>query len=95
MAAQLHRAFQAVGLGVPELVLQAPLGGADGWTGYEWAAASLRSLLPVLEQYEIVTAEILDAESLAMRCRAEVAQTGFPFMMIPLVTAWARKPLGV
>ena len=95
MAPQLHRAFLAAGLGVPEMVLQAPLGGADEWPGYEWAAASLRSLLPVLEQYGIVTAEILDPESLAMRCRAEVAHTGFPFMMIPLVTAWARKPLAV
>ena len=75
------------------MAVQAPLCGAEGWAGYEWAAASLRSLLPTLEQYKIVTAEILDSESLAARCRAEVAQTGFPFMMIPLVTAWARKPI--
>jgi ubiquinone/menaquinone biosynthesis C-methylase UbiE len=94
MAAQLNRAFLAVGLGVPEMTLQAPLCGAEGWSGYEWAAASLRSLLPVLEQYGIVTAAVLDAESLAARCRAEVTQTGVPFMMIPLITAWARKPLG-
>lgn len=95
MAAQLNRAFLAAGLGVPEMALQAPLCGADGWSGYEWAAASLRSLLPVLEQYGIVTAEILELESLAARCRAEVAQTGFPFMMIPLVTAWAQKSVGI
>jgi hypothetical protein len=49
----------------------------------------------VLEQHRIVTAETLDADSLATRCRDEVAQTGVPFMLMPLVTAWARKPLGV
>ena len=44
---------------------------------------ALRSLLPVLEQYGIVTAAELDPESLAARCRAEVAHTGIPFMYDP------------
>lgn len=94
MAGPLHRAFLAAGLGAPEMALQAPLAGIDDGSGCEWAAASLRSVLPVLEQYSIVTADILDGDSLAVRCRAEVAQSGVPFMLIPLVTAWARKPFG-
>lgn len=92
MAAQLNRAFIAAGLGEPEMVVHTPLGGDDGWPGYEWFAASLRSLLPMLEQYGIVTAEILGPESLAQRCRAEAVRTGVPLMLIPLVTAWALKP---
>ena len=95
MAPYLNRAFIAAGLGVPEMALQAPLGGAAGWSGYEWAAATLHSLLPVLEQYGVVTAEALDPERLADRCRAEVASTGVPLMLGAMVTAWARKPLGV
>jgi SAM-dependent methyltransferase len=95
MAGPLHRAFLAAGLGAPEMALQAPLDGIDDGAGCEWMAASLRSVLPVLGQYSIVTADILDCDSLAVRCRAEVAQTGVPFMLIPLVTAWARKPFGV
>jgi hypothetical protein len=55
-------------------------------------AATMQSLQPVLEQAGIVTAEVLAAESLAARCRAEVDQTGAPLMLLPLVTAWARKP---
>jgi SAM-dependent methyltransferase len=93
MAAQLNRAFMAAGLGEPEMTVHTPLGGGDAWSEYDWFAASLHSLLPVLEQYGIVTAEILDPESLALRCRAEVIKTGVPLMLIPLVTAWARKPL--
>jgi hypothetical protein len=93
MAPHLNRAFIAAGLGVPEMALQAPICGADGWAGYQWAAATLRSMLPVLEEHGIVTADVLAPESLAARCRAEVAKTGVPFMLLPLVTAWARKPL--
>lgn len=95
MAGPLHRAFLAAGLGAPEMAVQTPLDGTDDCIGCEWAAASLRSVLPILEQHGIVTADILDCDSLATRCRDEVAQTGVPFMLIPLVTAWARKPLGV
>jgi hypothetical protein len=92
MAAPLNRAFIAAGLGEPEMMVHTPLGGGDDWSGNEWFAESLRSLLPMLEQYGIVTAEILDADSLAARCRAEAVRSGIPLMLIPLVTAWARKP---
>jgi SAM-dependent methyltransferase len=95
MAGPLHRAFLAAGLGPPEMALQAPLDGTGDGAGCEWAAASLRSVVPVLEQHGIVTAETLNCDSLATRCRTEVAETGIPFMLIPLVTAWAHKPLSV
>jgi SAM-dependent methyltransferase len=95
MVGPLHRAFLGAGLGAPEMAMQVPLDGAPDSVGCEWAAASLRSMLPVLEQHGIVTADILDGDSLADRCRSEVAQTGVPFMLIPLVTAWARKPLRI
>ena len=93
MATQLNRAFIATGLGEPEMTVHTLVGGGEEWPGYEWAAASLRSVLPVLEQYGIVTAEILEPDTLADRCRAEVIATGVPFMLIPLVTAWAHKPM--
>jgi SAM-dependent methyltransferase len=95
MAGPLYRAFLAAGLGTPAMALQAPLDGIADGAGCEWAAASLRSVLPVLEQHRIVTAETLDPDTLADRCRAEVAETSVPLMLIPLVTAWARKPLRV
>jgi ubiquinone/menaquinone biosynthesis C-methylase UbiE len=93
MAGPLYRAFTAAGLGAPDMALHAPLGGDAGWTGFEWIAASQHSLLPIFEQYGIVTAEMLEVESLAARSRAEVIGTGFPLILLPVVTAWARKPL--
>lgn len=93
MAMPLNRAFIATGLGEPEMVVHTPLGGGDTWPGYEWGAASLRSLLPVLEQHEIVTDNVLDVDTLAVRCRAEVIESGYPFTLLPMVTAWSRKPI--
>ncbi len=93
MVAPLYRAFLAAGLGAPAISVHAPCCGADEWDGFAWFAASLRSLLPVLEQYEIVTADVLDVERLAMRACAEVVATGYPLILLPVVTAWARKPI--
>jgi SAM-dependent methyltransferase len=92
MAAHLNRAFISAGLGEPEMVVHAPLGGGDEWAGYEWFAESLRSVLPMLEKNGIVTADILDPGTLAQRCRAEAESTGVPLMLIPVITAWALKP---
>jgi ubiquinone/menaquinone biosynthesis C-methylase UbiE len=93
MAGPLYRAFQAAGLGAPQMTVQAPLGGGEGWAGYDWVAASMAALLPVLERKGIARAEDVAPESLAARSRAEVEQMGEPVMLMPLVTAWARKPL--
>lgn len=95
MAGPLYRAFVAAGLGVPKMAMHAPLGGDEGWIGYEWVVASLRSLLPVLEQDGITTADELQLETLAARSHAEVAETGVPLTLMPLVMAWARKPLTI
>jgi hypothetical protein len=76
------------------MAVQARLAGAEDQDAFTWFEASLRSLQPVLEQYAIVRAETLDLDRIAQRCRAEVVHTGVPFMLIPLVTAWARKPSG-
>jgi ubiquinone/menaquinone biosynthesis C-methylase UbiE len=92
MAPQLYHAFMAAGLGEPRMFLHAPLGCHPDWTGYAWATESMRSLLPLLERYGIVTAQELAVETLTERYRAEVVRTGLPFMTLPMVAAWAHKP---
>jgi ubiquinone/menaquinone biosynthesis C-methylase UbiE len=94
MAGPLYRAFVAAGLEAPRMTMQVPLGGGADWPGYDWITASMHSLLPALEEAGIVSAEMLDVDTLAARSRAEVAETGIPFMTLPLVMAWARKPRG-
>jgi SAM-dependent methyltransferase len=93
MAQPLYHAFTAAGLGEPRMTLHAPMGCHAGWAGYAWLAESLRSVLPLMEQFGIATAQELGVETLAERFRAEVVRTGFPFMMLPMVLAWARKPI--
>lgn len=92
MAPQVYQAYLAAGLEEATMAVHAPLCGAEGWAGFDWFAESLRSLLPVLEQYGIVSAEVLDVDRIAERRRAEVVQTCVPFMLLPMVTTWARKP---
>lgn len=92
MAPVLCRAFPEAGLGQPHMFAHIPLGCREGWPGFDVDAETMRSMAPHFERFGIVDAEVLDADTLADRYRAEVARTGFPFMMLPLVTAWARKP---
>jgi len=92
MAPVLCKAFPAAGLSEPHMFLHAPLGCRKDWPGFDVDAESMKSIAPVLEKFEIVDAATLDADTLADRYRAEVLRTGFPFLMLPLVTAWARKP---
>jgi hypothetical protein len=92
MAPKLYHAFVAAGLGEPRMFLHAPLGCHEEWPGYEWAAESMRSLLPLMEQFGIVTPRELGVETLTERFRDDVVRTHFPFMTIPMVAALARKP---
>jgi len=94
MAPVLCRAFMEAGLGAPHLFMHAPMGCGAEWPGYEMDAELMRSIVPVLEKFGIATAAEVDAETLAARYRAEVVRTNFPFMLLPVVTAWAHKPAG-
>ena len=93
MAPILYRAFVAVGLGAPQISFHAPMGGGDDFIGYEWATESIRSILPLLESYDIATAAEADIDTMSERVRDEVNRSGFPIMLLPIVTAWARKPV--
>lgn len=92
MAPLLCRAFPAAGMAEPHMFVHAPLGCRNDWPGFDVDAESLRSMTPLLERLEIVDAGALDADTLAARYRADVRRTGFPFLMLPMVTAWATKP---
>jgi ubiquinone/menaquinone biosynthesis C-methylase UbiE len=90
MGPVLYRAFQAAGLGIPHMLLQSPLGCAPEM--FDYAAASLRSILPLIEQAGIATAAEVDVDTLAERLAAEIHRARVPVVLGPQVTAWARKP---
>jgi SAM-dependent methyltransferase len=92
MGSKLHRTYLDAGLPDPQLRLDAPVGGGEDWPGYAYVADTVHSLLPMMEQMGLVSADDVDIETLADRLRAEVVgQRGV--QMLPIVMgAWARKP---
>ena len=90
MGFDLYRAFVEAGLPEPYMHCENPVGGPDGWAGYSYAANSLRSVLPLLEEYGIATAEEVDVDTLAERVRQEVVTSKRPIRLAPHVTAWAQ-----
>ena len=91
MGSKLHQAYLDAGLPNPQLRLDAPVGGGEDWPGYAYVADTVRSLLPMLEQMGLVSAEDVDVETLADRLRAEALELRGVQMLPIVMGAWARK----
>ena len=92
MGMDLYKAFTDAGLPEPKLHFEAPMGGHEDWPGYEYLANSFRSILPLIEAYEIATADEVDVDTLAARIQAEVTTSKRPIMLPPHITAHASLP---
>lgn len=92
MGMQLYRAYVDAGLPEPALHFEAPMGGPENWPGFEYLENSFRSILPLIEAYEIATADEIDVDTLAARIQSEVAASKRPIMLPPHVTAHANLP---
>lgn len=92
MGMELYKAFVDAGLPEPALHFEAPMGGPENWPGFEYLENSFRSILPLLEAYEIATADDVDVETLAGRIQSEVAASKRPIMLPPHVTAHTTIP---
>ncbi len=93
MGGDLYPTFIKAGLPEPVLQFEAPMGGSETWTGYPYIAQSFRSLLPLLEEFGIATAEEVDVDTLGARVRQEVAASQHPVVLAPHVTAWTMLPM--
>ena len=89
MGGDLYRTFVQAGLPEPVLQFEAPMGGSETWAGYPYIAHSFRSLLPLLEEFGIATAEEVAVDTLGARVRQEVVASQHPVVLAPHVTAWA------
>ena len=92
MGFDLYGTFVDAGLPEPSLQYAAPLGGPEMWIGYQFIVSAFRSILPLLERFEIATAEEVDLDTLAQRLRAEVVASKRPLILPPHITAWAQLP---
>jgi SAM-dependent methyltransferase len=92
MGSKPHQAYLEAGLPAPQLRLDAPVGGGEDWPGYAYVADTVRSLLPMMEQMGLVSAEDVDVDTLADRLRAEALGLRGVQMLPIVMGAWARKP---
>ena len=92
MGMELYKAFVDAGLPEPALHFEAPMGGPENWPGFGYLENSFRSFLPLLEAYEIATADEVDVDTLAERIQTEVASSKRPIMLPPHITAYATLP---
>jgi hypothetical protein len=84
--------FASVGLPAPKLTFEALVDCSADSEICEFVAATVRSLLPRLEQLGIVSSRRVQVETLAGRLRQEQAELSGVLGMMPLMGAWCRKP---
>jgi ubiquinone/menaquinone biosynthesis C-methylase UbiE len=91
MGSALYAAFRAAGLH-PSLAAATRIESSGESPVYEFAAQTLRSLLPKMEELGIATAADVGIDTLASRLRDEAAAGDHCIMMPRLVAAWATTP---
>ncbi len=60
---------------------------------YAWMEGLTRTLLPVIEQTGVATAEHVGMDTRAARMRNEVVAKNAVVVLPPLIGAWTTKPL--
>jgi len=91
MGYHLRNTFVGAGLPEPEMNVCSPVGGGPDWAGYDYAAESLRSMLPLILNLGIATEEEVAIDTMAERLRAETQAVDGVVTTPDLVGAWARK----
>jgi ubiquinone/menaquinone biosynthesis C-methylase UbiE len=90
MGFKLRQTFLQAGLPEPKLHCDVVMGGGEHWVGYEYAANSVRSLLPNIEKFGVATSEEIDVETLADRFRREIVALNGVVMLSTWMSAWTR-----
>jgi ubiquinone/menaquinone biosynthesis C-methylase UbiE len=93
MGLKLYSAFVMAGLPTPSMRAERPVGGGPDYPGYQWLAAMVRSVLPMMEQLGVATTREMDIETLSERLRDEVVGLDGVIAFPSITGAWARKPV--
>ncbi len=91
MGLDMYITFLDAELPPPHLEYGALIGAGANWSGYEYLAGIVRSMLPLLLDFGIATAEEVAVETLAERLRAEVLSQRAVVRGMEFVSAWARE----
>jgi ubiquinone/menaquinone biosynthesis C-methylase UbiE len=90
MGPKLFAAFIAAGLTSPAVRIDTPAGGGPTWPGYEYIAATLRSLLPLMSSLGLARPEDVDIDTLADRLRDEITAHHSVLPLASVYGVWAR-----
>lgn len=92
MGPKLFATFVAAGLSSPAVRIDTPAGGGPDWPGYEYVAATVRSLLPVLSSLGVVEPDAVDIDTLASRLRDEITANQGVLPLASVYGVWSRVP---
>lgn len=90
MGPKLFGSFVAAGLPGPAVRIDTPVGAGRDWPGFEYVAATVRSLLPMLAAFGGVTADEVGIDILAERLRDEVVGRNGVQPLASVYGAWCR-----
>lgn len=91
MSTSLPEAFRQAALPTPQMLIDGMVGCGPDWSGYDYLAECLRSILPLLIRFGITTAQEADVDTFAERLRAEVVSRGSVVVGHLMIGAWTRK----
>jgi ubiquinone/menaquinone biosynthesis C-methylase UbiE len=92
MGSKLYPTFRRAGLADPQMLLGARVEAGPDSAGYEYVAQVVRSLLPMMERFGVVSAEVVGIDTLAARLRDEVVTMEGIIQLPALIGAWACMP---
>jgi ubiquinone/menaquinone biosynthesis C-methylase UbiE len=84
--------FLDAGLPWPAIKAEVPVGGEPGSFIYTWIAATLRSLLPRIEQFGLASADELQLDTLVARMETEAVACQAQLIGPIQFGAWIRNP---
>jgi ubiquinone/menaquinone biosynthesis C-methylase UbiE len=91
MGSGLYKAFRAAGL-KPEIRGTTRFQGNGDTVAFDFAAETIRSLLPRMEQLGVASQAEVDLETLVPRLQEAAEEVDSCILLPRLVGAWARKP---
>jgi 2-polyprenyl-3-methyl-5-hydroxy-6-metoxy-1,4-benzoquinol methylase len=91
MGIALYHIFQEVGLPAPAMHMETLLGSDANLTSL--ICDLLSSMRPLIQQHDVSLEALGNLESLSDRIQAEVVASKTVVSYVPLVGAWARKPM--
>ncbi len=89
--AKLGRIFEQAGLSAPQMLAMARVERGPDSPIYAWIEQTTRSLLPLMQQTGVATADEVQVDTLAERMRQEAVEKDCTLIAPPLIAAWTRK----